>query len=181
MESTVLRGRPMETAESISARDSWRRRLEDVYATEYRSVLRLALLLTGDRDAAEDVAQDAFVRLFARFRDRKEPDVVHAYLRRIVVNLSRSRVRRLVNERRKNERVARLPDDPGTDPALPTETRELLVGLPVRQRAVLYLRYYEGRSERETAEALGCSVGAVKSLVLRATRALRFEEGGHDG
>jgi DNA-directed RNA polymerase specialized sigma24 family protein len=66
----------MDTAESIAAKDTWRRRLEDLYAAEYSSVLRLALLLTGDRDAAEDVAQDAFVRLFARFQDRKEPDAV---------------------------------------------------------------------------------------------------------
>ena len=171
----------METAESITARDSWRKRLEDLYAAEYPSVLRLAVLLTGERDAAEDVAQDAFVRLFERFQDRKEPDAVGAYLRRIVVNLSRSRIRRFVHERRKNERVARLPDGPGPDPATPALTRALLMKLPVRQRAALYLRYYEGRSERETAEALGCSIGAVKSLVLRATRALRFEEGGRDG
>lgn len=171
----------METAESITARDSWRRRLEDLYVTEYPSVLRFAVLLTGEQDAAEDVAQEAFVRLFARFQDRKEPDAVRAYLRRIVVNLTRSRIRRLVHERRKNERVARLPEEPGPDPATPALTRELLMNLPVRQRAALYLRYYEGRSEQETAEALGCSIGAVKSLVLRATRALRLEEGGRDG
>lgn len=170
----------METAESIRARESWRRRLEDLYSTEYPSVLRLALLLTGDRDAAEDVAQDAFVRLFARFQDRKEPDVIQAYLRRIVVNLSRTRVRRLVHESRKNQRLAQVPDGPAPDPTATAVTRELLMKLPVRQRAAVYLRYYEGRSERETAEALGCSVGAVKSLVLRATRALRLEEGGRD-
>jgi RNA polymerase sigma factor (sigma-70 family) len=98
-----------------------------------------------------------------------------------VVNLSRSRVRRLVTERRKNERLTRQPDAPQPDPAAPALTRELLMKLPLRQRAALYLRYYEGRSERETAEALGCSVGAVKSLVLRATRALRLQEGGRDG
>lgn len=171
----------MESAESIRARDSWRGRLEDLYAAEYASIVQLAYLLTGDRDAAEDVAQDAFVRLFARFQDRKEPEVVGAYLRRIVVNLSRSRVRRLVNERRKLQRAANVPERPEADPAAPALTRELLMKLPVRQRAALYLRYYEGRSERETADALGCSVGAVKSLVTRATRAFRSEGGGRDG
>lgn len=171
----------METVESIRARDSWRRRLEALYAAEYASVVKLAYLLTGERDAAEDVAQEAFVRLFARFQDRKEPEVVGAYLRRIVVNLSRSRVRRLVNDRRKIERAASLPQPPEADPARPALTRELLMKLPVRQRAALYLRYYEGRSERETAEALGCSIGAVKSLVMRAARTVRSEEGGRDG
>ncbi|HEV2756765.1 MAG TPA: sigma-70 family RNA polymerase sigma factor [Actinomycetota bacterium] len=171
----------METVESIRAGDSWRRRLEGLYAAEYPSVVKLAYLLTGERDAAEDVAQEAFVRLFARFQDRKEPEVVGAYLRRIVVNLSRSRVRRLVNDRRKIERAASLPQPPEADPVSPALTRELLMRLPVRQRAALYLRYYEGRSERETAEALGCSIGAVKSLVMRAARTVRSEEGGRDG
>ena len=151
-------------------------RLAELYSRHAGDVLRLAFLLTGDRHAAEDIVQDAFVRLFGRFHDLRSPDVFEAYLRRSVVNLSRDRARRLKLERDHAMRVTDPPcDHSGVGGRFgDRETiRAALQGLPHRQRAALVLRFYVDISEQQTAETLQCSVPAVKSLVARATASLR--------
>ncbi|HEY7873709.1 MAG TPA: SigE family RNA polymerase sigma factor [Actinomycetota bacterium] len=151
-----------------------RARLIELYQANAAATVRLAYMLTGDRALAEDLSQEAFVRVAGRFRDLQKPEVFRAYLFKAVVNLTRSHWRR--------ERVARgylqrqnarpptttLPDVEGRH-----VLRDALVALPPRQRAAVVFRYYEDLSERQTADLLGCSVGAVKSLVLRGTEALR--------
>ena len=151
-------------------------RLAELYVAHAPDAYRLAYLLTGDRHAAADIVQDAFVRLFGRFRDLREPAAFHPYLRKTVVNLSRDRFRKLRSDRERlarqeslrQERAAGLPDIEGRDAVI-----EAVRTLPPRQQAALVLRYFEDLSEQETAEALGCSVSAVKGLVLRATNTLR--------
>jgi RNA polymerase sigma-70 factor (sigma-E family) len=147
-----------------------------LYEAHAPEAFRLAYLLTGDREGAADVMQDAFVRLFGRFRDLREPQAFGAYLRRTVVNLCRDRFRRLRSERARDARerslraatLGSLPDVEAKD-----VIGQALRGLPYRQRAALILRYYEDLSEHETADALGCSVSAVKALVTRGMRAMR--------
>lgn len=149
-------------------------RLSDLYWRHADDGVRLAFLLTGDRDAAEDIVQDAFVRLFGRFQDLRKPETFPVYLRRTIVNLSRDRFRRLRLER---DHLARQADSSApVEVASPVEDREVIRGalrnLPHRQRAALVLRFYVDLSEQDTAEVLQCSVPAVKSLVSRAVASL---------
>jgi RNA polymerase sigma-70 factor (sigma-E family) len=150
-------------------------RLAELYARHAGDAVRLAFLLTGDRALAEDLAQEAFVRLAGRFRDLRNPAAFPWYLRRTVVNLTRSHFRRARVERaylatRAGERA------PAHDPPEPGEREELwraLLELPERQRAAIVLRFYEDLSESQTAEILACPVGTVKSLVSRGMERLR--------
>lgn len=157
-------------------------RLAELYERHAPAAARLAFLLTGDHDLAQDLVQEAFVRVAGRFRHLRIPDAFEAYLRKAVVNLHTSRLRRLRVERayleRERSRVALPSATP--DPGLREELWRALQALPGRQRAAVVLRYYEDLSERETAEVLGCSVAAVKSAVARAMRALREEIRGED-
>lgn len=149
-------------------------KLEALYASHIDGTVRLAYLMTGSREQAEDLAQEAFVRIAGRFYDLRSEDAFGAYLRTTVLNLSRGHLRRIRTHRsylrRQNAREAvAAPYDPTEGSALWTALQRLAH----RQRAALVLHYYEDLSERQTAEALGCSVSAVKSLVSRGLTELR--------
>jgi RNA polymerase sigma-70 factor (sigma-E family) len=161
--------------------------LADLYVRHVPAANRLGFLLTGDRSQAEDLVHDAFVRCVGRFGHLRAHEAFDAYLRRTIVNLHTSRLRRLRVEREwLSKETARLgrPGTSGPPSPPPPPGREdmwrRLQTLPPRQRAVLVLRYYEDLSERETANALRCSVAAVKSLTARATSALREGIRGED-
>jgi RNA polymerase sigma-70 factor (sigma-E family) len=154
-----------------------RSELAELYVRHVPAANRLAFLLSGDRTAAEDLVHDAFVRCVGRFGHLRAHEAFDAYLRRTIVNLHTSGLRRLRVERAylAKARVeaghvagATMPDVAGRE-----DLWRRLLTLPPRQRAVLVLRYYEDLSERETADTLRCSVAAVKSLTARATSALR--------
>jgi RNA polymerase sigma-70 factor (sigma-E family) len=148
-------------------------RLGELYRRHAPDAARLAYLLTGDRALAEDLVQDAFVKMFGRFRDLRNPDAFGAYLRRTVVNLSRSHFRRVRVARRYLEREAAAPRRGVPDVAARQEMWEELLDLPERQRTAIVLRFYEDLSEAETADAMQCPVGTVKSLVSRGVARLR--------
>lgn len=138
--------------------------LEGVYRREYEAMLRLATLITGSYEAAEDVVQESFVRLCRNWDRTDRPG---AYLRTVVVSRCRSWQRRRFRER---EPRPRLPAE-----VVDSEARELLDALArlgVRQRSALVLRFYEDMSEADVARALGCRPGTVKSLVHRGLRRL---------
>lgn len=157
-------------------------RLAELYERHAPSAGRLAFLLTGDRAQAEDLVQEAFVRMVGRFHHVRVPDAFDAYLRRTIVNLHVSQLRRRRLERAFLERERHAPDRTNTMPDV--DAREVLwralLELPPRQRAAVVLRYYEDLSERATAEILGCSEAAVKSLVARAMDSLRHRIGSED-
>jgi RNA polymerase sigma-70 factor (sigma-E family) len=150
-------------------------RLEELYVRHAPEALRVAYLMTGDRDSAQDLVQEAFVRVVGRWRHLRDPGAFPAYLRRTVVNLARNQFRRGGIERRHLARAAgrshasQAPSDAGTR----DELRRALLGLPLRQRAAIVLRFYEDLSEAETAHVLGCAPGTVKSLVSRGMHTLR--------
>jgi RNA polymerase sigma-70 factor (sigma-E family) len=151
------------------------KRMAELYETHAPGAYRLAYLLTNNRHAAEDIVQDAFVRLFGRFRDLRDPTAFPAYLRKTVVNLCRDRFRRTRSD---EDRVARVADD--RQPVVElgdVERQHMIVAairtLPRRQQIALVLRYYEDLSEQQAADTLGCSRSALKALVLRATNTLR--------
>ena len=121
--------------------------------------------LTGSEASAEDLVQDAFVRVHAHWGRINTPT---AYLRKTVVNACRSAGRRASRGRT----IASL--ELATSGTLPTdELFDVLATLPYRQRAALVLQYYEGLSQAEIAEVLGCRVGTVASLVHRGLAQLR--------
>ena len=138
---------------------------------------RLAYLLTGDRDAAEDLLQNTLAKAYRHWDRVQAAGVVDAYVRRIMVNENNSRWRRLL---RRNEspssHVLEIIDPPGIaglDPAEAIDLWRHVQGLPTQQRAAVVLRYYEDLTEAQTAQVLGCSVGTVKSHTSRAISALR--------
>ena len=161
------------------------RRLEDLYELHAPGAFRLAYLLTGDRQLAEDLVQEAFLRMFGRFRDLRNPDAFSGYLRTTVVNLARSHFRRRKVERAYLERRRSQPEDHRTEGHGPEvgsrhEMWEALQALPTRQRAALVLRYYEDMTEAQVADVLRCAKGTVKSLTARGIERLRREMAPHD-
>ena len=147
-----------------------------LYSAHWSQLVRLATLLTRDASVAEEIVQEAFVKLHGRWPRLADPGSAHAYLRTSVVNGSRSALRhRGVTERYRQ---------PGpTAPAGPEERAvqadqdgrvlAALRALPRRQQEVLVLRYYSDLSETEIAQSLGISRGAVKSHAHRGMAALR--------
>lgn len=151
-------------------------RLDQLYATHSRSAVRLAYLLTGDIHCAEDIVQDAFVKLAGRFRHLADVANFEHYLNRIVLNLSRDHFRRLRVQRRYLAREEAEAKTSSTEPiSLEDQTvlMQALRKLSSRQRAAVVLRYYRDLSEQQIADTLDCSVGAVKSLLLRGKEKLR--------
>ena len=151
------------------------RRLEELYERHAADAVRLAYLVTSDREMARDIAQDAFVRVAGRFRHLRYPDAFDAYLRRTVVNLCLSHFRHERVEREYRQREAAMSEGITRQPELETrdELRRALGRLPARQRAAIVLRYYEDLSEETVAAAMGCSVPAARSLVSRGMETLR--------
>lgn len=141
----------------------------DIFLRHHARLVRLCVLLTGRAQFAEELAQEIFSRCFARVGSLSEEDQ-YPYLRAAASNLWKNRLRRLALEHRRH------PANVETTTELSVEDRDELwsavAHLPVRQRACLVLRFYEDLSERETAEALGCSVGT--SRVRRAERSLDY-------
>ncbi|WP_371497508.1 SigE family RNA polymerase sigma factor [Kitasatospora sp. NBC_00374] len=139
--------------------------------------LRTATLLTGDRHRAEELLQDCLVKLYVRWQ-RVDSGDPHAYLRRMLANGNvswwRRRRRELLTDDAP-EAVDRRAGPSADPPDRRDELRRALRALPARQRAVVVLRHIEDMSEKETAAALGCSVGTVKSQNARAMARLRTE------
>lgn len=153
--------------------------LTELYSARAADCLRLAYLMTGDPDAAEDIVQEAFARVYARHKTRKPPESLEPYLRRTIINLTRDRRRRQRSARDYFARaVAPAPDDRTTELDSRLDFRVRLQRLPHRQRAALVLRFYEDLSEQAAAEILSCSTAAAKQLVRRGLDALRKESQG---
>lgn len=154
--------------------------VEQLYATHYRQLVRLSVLLVRDQGTAEEVVQDSFVAMHGRWRSLRDPDKALAYLRQTVVNRSRSVLRRRGVETKYAgaQPGATLRVVPGVDEdAVATERRAVVLDalrtLPQRQREVLVLRYYLDLDEADIASTLGISRGAVKSHASRGAATLR--------
>jgi RNA polymerase sigma factor (sigma-70 family) len=118
--------------------------------------------------------QEAFLKVFARWANLREPDSFAAYLNRTIVNLAHKTHRRRDVERRYLDKQPRLEAvAPTRDYETADELWRQLQLLPQRQRTAIVLRYYEDLTDHQAAEAMGCSETAVASLVQRALGALR--------
>jgi RNA polymerase sigma-70 factor (sigma-E family) len=171
-----------------SARGTWvaDQALTDLYAAHWHSLVRLSWLLVRDQQLAEETVQDAFVAMHSRWGRLRNQDRALAYLRRSVVNGSRSVLRhRQVENRYVGAETGRLAgrgtaEEPSAEArALEHATGARLVDalrrLPRRQREVLTLRYYLDLSEAQIADVLSISAGSVKAHAHRGLIALRSD------
>ena len=145
---------------------------DDFVRASSPGLLRTAYLLTGDRGQAEDLVQTALLQVARRWRRiRGEPT---PYARQAVVNLAKNRWR----DRLRRPRESTAMDEPGyappeADVLLLQVLLPAVMELPVRQRAVLVMRYFEDLSIEQTAAVLGCSTGTIKSQTHYALSKLR--------
>lgn len=137
-------------------------------------LFRTAFLLCGDRHAAEDLLQQTLERSYVAWHRVSRADEPDAYVRRIMINEHARRFRRTVRE----ALVTEVPEPRPSGAAEWAETRSALMtalaALPPRQRQAVVLRYWEDLSETQTAAAMGCSVGTVKSQASRGIARLRL-------
>ena len=156
------------------------RLLVDLFTREGGPLVRLARLFVDDRNAAEDLVQEAFIRLARSAHRIKDETRAAAYLRSIVLNLARDHNRRglvslrhrlpLDEQRVQEEDVLELRDDQ-------RQVIEALRELPHRQRACLVLRYYQELGIDEIAETLGISRNSVKTHLQRGLAAMETRIG----
>jgi RNA polymerase sigma-70 factor (sigma-E family) len=151
--------------------------LESVHQEEYASLVRLAALVLGDAGLAEQVVQDAFVRLYVRWGGRRRIERPGAYLRNSVLNGCRSQLRRKqVSDRHEARRtVLATPATPESEALARAEHDRVVAALRSvsgRQREALVLRYYLDLPEAEIAAAMGVSAGSVKTHLHRGLAAL---------
>lgn len=149
--------------------------LAELYERNAPAAVRLAYLITSDPELAQDITQEAFVRVAGRFRYLRAPEAFDIYLRRTVVNLCYSyfRHQRVVRAALEHEAslATQMVDEP--DVSLREQLRTALHHLPPRQRTALVLHYYEDLSEEQLADAMRCSVSAARSLVAHGKETLR--------
>jgi RNA polymerase sigma-70 factor (ECF subfamily) len=152
------------------------RRTEDFdvfYRSEYRSVLGLAIVLSGDRSAAEELVQDAFLAAYKAWDRIGVLDSAGAWVRRLVANRSVSRFRRMATEAKA---LVRLKPEPAVDSAIATEAAldiwHRVRDLPKRQAQVVALTYLEDLPRRDVAAILEISEETVKTHLERARATL---------
>jgi RNA polymerase sigma-70 factor (sigma-E family) len=141
---------------------------ETFFRATYPRMVRLATMMVGSPSAAEDLTQDAYAKLYARFAKVDDP---HAYLRTAVVNGCRGSFRRRVVADRF---LPLLVTDAATTDH--DSLLSILDRLPARQKAAIVLKFCDRCSEAEIAETLGCRPGTVKSLLSRGLETLRQEQ-----
>ncbi|MFK0153621.1 SigE family RNA polymerase sigma factor [Streptomyces sp. NPDC090493] len=142
-------------------------------------LMRTAFLLTGEQHAAEDLVQSTLEQVFAAWRKVGAADDPEAYVRRVMINAHARRHRRKLKEflaPKDDSGLVREVPDTG-DRIAQADDRSALLGalaqLPPRQREAVVLRYWEDLTETQAAQAMGCSVGTVKSNAAKGIAKLR--------
>jgi RNA polymerase sigma-70 factor (sigma-E family) len=150
---------------------------EQFMAARWQPLVRAAYVLTGNQQDAEDIVQTALTNAYSVWPRIRSADDVTVYVHRILINVYRSTRRRrrvlevltsAVPERRSTAASAASDSIHTRD-----EVVQVLILLTSRQRAVIVLRYLEDLTEAQTAAALGCSIGTVKSQTSKALAKLR--------
>lgn len=147
---------------------------QTIFAEHRTGLYRFAVLLVGDPHVADELTAEVFAKVLPKWRSGAVTEPL-AYLRRALVNEVRSRHRRRHSEQRALERVGSRPSDgwPADRVALAEPLVKALAQLPVRQRAVLVLRFHDDLAEADVARTLDMPLGTVKSLASRGLSALR--------
>lgn len=147
----------------------------ELFDEHHEALRRIAFAMLGDAGAAEEVVQDAFVKVCSRWGLFRSVENRPAYLRTVVINECRSRLRRSKIETRVNTIAAGDRGRPGWDASRSDADLDLWAAiqqLPPRMRASIVLRYLEDMPDAEIARVLDCSVGTVKSQLSRARERL---------
>jgi RNA polymerase sigma-70 factor (sigma-E family) len=144
--------------------------LSRLFEAHYADTVRLAFYLTGSWPVAEDLAKEAFVRLWRRWGRLRDHHAALGYLRTTVVNLSRSALRRRLLELRHQQTSSQ--EEHEVDPVARLDIARALAGLPAGKRACVVLRHLVDLSVEETAAVLGISTGSVKSQTHKGLRLL---------
>jgi len=153
-------------------------RVANLFDAHYAPLCRLAYVILGDSQMAEEMVMEALLQTFTGFRRIRDLDRADVYLRRAVINLCRSKIRRKSIEIRVNATVHHRDEQrpPPWDPERHEISRVVLEAvrkLPERQRACVVMFYYEDLPETQIAEVLDCSVGTVKSQLSKARAKLQ--------
>jgi RNA polymerase sigma-70 factor (sigma-E family) len=161
----------LDSAELLHPAESF----EQFFARHQHELARLAFLMIGERDEADDIAADALVAAWRAWDRVQSMDRPAAYVRRVVVNMAISRRRTRVRDRRRFHLLAaRAPvHEAAVDSAATVDVRAALATLPAGRRACVVLRYAFDLSEQEVAATLQISVGTVKSQTSKAAAQLR--------
>lgn len=154
--------------------------LDELYAASYRRLVAQLYAVTGSRQEAEDVVQEAFMRAMSRWSDVRTYDNPEAWLRTVALNLARSRFRRAVRG------VAALVKHgvPHEEPELSPDHVALMTamrGLPEAQREALVLHHFVGMSVDEVAASVGAPSGTIKARLSRGRTALAGRLGVEEG
>jgi RNA polymerase sigma-70 factor (sigma-E family) len=150
----------------------------DFVAARSGTLFQVAYLLLGDHQLAQDLVQESLAKTYVAWPRLREVANAEAYTRKVIATTAISwRRRRSFHERP----VEHLPEPAGDDVATTVVVHEALwaalLALPPRQRTAIVLRHYVDLSEAQTAETMGCSVGAVKSSTSTGLRTLRQRVG----
>ncbi len=137
------------------------------------------VLQTGDPDDAEDLAQEAMARMWSRWPQVSTMERREGWVFRVAFNLASSRRRRRAAGRRATDRLVPVAESRSEPFDARLDLRGALDSLPARQRSAVVLRHYVGMSVAESAEALGCAQGTVKSLTSQGLASLRGALGEH--
>ncbi|MET7403030.1 SigE family RNA polymerase sigma factor [Dactylosporangium sp. NPDC005572] len=149
------------------------RQFREYFVARHEAVRRTAYVLCGDWHWADDLTQNAFMRLAVAWRTVRDREALDAFVRTCLVRAYLADVRRVW--RRREQSVAEPPEHArdGDDPASRVAFTVALRRLPARQRAVLVCRFYHDLDVEATAATLGCSAGTVKSQTARGLAKLR--------
>jgi RNA polymerase sigma-70 factor (sigma-E family) len=149
--------------------------LAEFCRVEYRRLVGVLSLYCGDPQVAEELAQDALVRVVSHWQRVRRFGSPSAWTYRVAINLANSYLRRRLAERRATRRLSARASTIQHAPDTPTAVavRAAVAGLPKRERAVVVLRFFADLSVREVSELLGYPEGTVKTLTARALAALR--------
>lgn len=143
--------------------------LESIYRNDYAHLVGLADWVLGHRGLAEEIVQETFVRVMENPPRLRDPESLGAYIRSAILNRCRSRIRRLVLER-KHQR-SHAPES-SVDAHPDQMVREAVIQLPMRQRQCVALRFYDDLTVDQIAETLDLSSGSVKTHLHRAMQTL---------
>ncbi len=147
---------------------------EEAYGRWYPAVVRSAWTITRDLTVAEELAQEAFVKAYARWRRLERSGHAQPWVHRTVMNLALSWVRRVRRGRQLETYVAEYGSaSPSAGMGLDQDLVDLLAQLPRRQREAVFLRVVADLPEVEVAAAMGCSTGSVKTHKKRGLDALK--------
>ena len=144
-----------------------------------QALFRLCCLLVGDRGLAEDLLQESLTKAYVHWRRLRDPAKADAYTRKVITTTA-------IGGWRRRSWQGERPRDDVPDTGTPSHADDVtlqawlwaeLQTLPPRQRAAIVLRYYEDLTEAQTAEAMACTVGTVKSQVAHGLRKLRARVG----